>query len=170
VIPRLLDAKTVYQARNWRVEEQLLELENGKPFQFATIEHPGAVVILPLPSPGRILLLHQYRQSLRKFIFELPAGTLGKGEAPLACAEREIREETGYRARHWKELGILHPLPGFCFVASELTPDPANADEDEVIEVREYSIAEIDNLILRGDITDTKTLALLFKARLQGLI
>ena len=150
--------------------------EDGKTFRFEMIYHPGAVVIVPVRQDGQLLMLRQYRHALRTSIFEFPAGTLEIGEEPLGCAQREIREETGFAAGHIESLGIIHPAPGFCnevqhlFLARNLSLDPAPQDEDEIIEVIPMSIKEVEERILNGDITDAKTIAALFRARLRGLL
>jgi ADP-ribose pyrophosphatase len=146
--------------------------DNGREFRFELIHHPGAVVVLPILEDGTLALIHQYRHALRTSIFELPAGTLEVGEEPLVCARREIREEIGYDAREIIPLGILHPAPGFCdevqhlFVAKGLFESPATKDLDEVIEVQPMSYAEVEKAIQVGTITDAKTIATLFRARL----
>lgn len=125
---------------------------------------------------GALLMLKQYRHALRSSIFELPAGTLEAGEDPVVCAQREVREETGFGAKSIESLGIIHPAPGFCneiqhlFFAKDLYLDPAPQDEDEVIEVVPMELSEVEQRILVGEITDAKTLAALYRAKLKGLL
>ncbi|MBJ6930726.1 NUDIX hydrolase, partial [Vibrio cholerae] len=75
-----------------------------------TISHPGAAVILPLTAQGEIVLIRQYRPSLKKWLLELPAGTIEEGEPPLSCAQRELEEESGFSAQQFIELGQVTPL------------------------------------------------------------
>jgi ADP-ribose pyrophosphatase len=151
-------------------------LPNGKPVTTFTLEHPGAVVIIPITDSGSILFLSQYRPALNETIFELPAGTLEQGEDPAACAARELIEETGFAAKNLIPLGKLLPAPGFCnevqwcFAATGLSPASAAGDDDEVIEVREMSVNEAKRLIETGELIDAKSIALLMKGLIGGLV
>ena len=108
--------------------EQTLRLPSGRTVVRQVVKHPGAVVILPQLADGRLLPIAQYRCAVGETVLEFPAGTLEPGEAPLACARRELIEETGYRADHWHALGTIYSSPGFCderlhlFLASGLVP------------------------------------------------
>jgi ADP-ribose pyrophosphatase len=153
-----------------------LQNDEGKTFYHETIEHPGAVVVLPLMDDGRIVCISQYRHSIRRDILELPAGTLEKGENPAVCAGREIQEEIGMAARELIPLGTLYPAPGFCnevqylFVARGLYESPAQPDEDENISPVCMSVEEFEDATLGGTLSDAKSIALFMRARLRGLV
>ena len=97
-------------------------------------------------------------------------------ETPLACARREICEETGYGAAAWRELGIIYPGPGICneiqhlFAAKDLKPERLQGDEDEIIEVEHFSISGIEDAIRSGELNDAKSIALFMRARLMGIV
>lgn len=151
-------------------------LPNGVETTTFTLEHPGAVVILPITPTGSILFLSQYRPAVGTTILELPAGTLEKGEDPATCAAREVIEETGFAAGELLPIGQLLPAPGFCnevqwcFVARDLTPASAPSDEDEVIEVVEVQVADLPALIASGRLYDGKSLGVLMKGVVEGVV
>ena len=131
------------------------------------IRHPGAVVLVPVLSMGddpELLMLRQYRHVLDETIIELPAGTCGWDEEWLLCAQRELREETGYRAETFTKLGQIWPAPGLSdelmmlYLATELTPDPLPADADEQIEVQPFRLSALVQMINDGRIQDAKTM------------
>lgn len=157
--------------------EEDVKLPTGSSITHTTIQHPGAAVILPITSNGKVILINQFRPSLKKWLLELPAGTMEQGETPLDCAKRELEEETGYSAGQFQSLGQVTPLAGFCdeiqhlFVASELNLTTRfSCDDDEVIEVLELTIEELQQKIRNDQITDTKTIACLSKAQLCGYL
>ncbi|WP_068718281.1 NUDIX hydrolase [Vibrio tritonius] len=168
--------RTIHQwKKTVSLTEQDMELPNGKSITHTTIVHPGAAVIIPLTEDNQIVMVYQYRPSLRKWMLEVPAGTMELGENPLNCAERELEEETGYSAEHYTALGQLTPMAGMCdeiqhlFIAKGLNKTARyECDEDEIIEVCSYSIAELESMIVSGEITDSKTIACLYKAKLCG--
>ncbi len=174
---KIIDSKTIHRWKAISLVEEQLDLPNGKRITHTTILHPGASVILPITDDGRIVLVNQFRPSLKKWLLELPAGTIEQPETPEQCAMRELEEETGYRAARFTSLGQVTPLAGFCdeiqhlFVGHDLTlSNGRECDEDEVIEVVTFSLAELEQKIVEGEITDTKTIACLSKAKLCGLI
>jgi len=158
-------SKTVFSCPIFDVAKEELTLESGKTVDRYVVKHPGAVVVIPRLHQETFLLIEQYRLPVREKILEFPAGTLEPGEDPLACARRELIEETGYRAESWTPLGLLYPTPGFCdeiqhlFVAEDLTPEYRESDEDEEIEVQEVSSQELKRLVREFLIRDCKTLA-----------
>lgn len=172
---RELDHKTVYESKRFNLVEELYELPSGLETEHLTIEHPGAVVILPQRSAKSFLMVRQYRHSVRKTILEFPAGTLNRNETPFECAEREICEEIGYSAERWVPLGKLLPAPGFCnevqhlFVGLDLRPKKLKGDDDELIEVEELTINEIEQAIGAGVINDAKSIAIFYRARIMGI-
>ncbi|WP_105902134.1 NUDIX hydrolase [Vibrio gangliei] len=152
-------------------------LPTGQSVVHTTIVHPGAAVILPITGDGDIILLKQFRPSLNKWIYELPAGTLEANESPIECARRELIEESGYQAGQLISLGQCTPLAGFCdeiqhlFVATQLSENQTlTQDDDEVIEVLKVPLSKVEQWILDDQISDSKTIACLYKAKLAGLL
>jgi ADP-ribose pyrophosphatase len=164
------------QARAFRFVEQEIVHGDGRVSKIDKVEHPGAVVILPVDHDGRLVVLKQFRPALMKTIYEFPAGTLETGEDPQVCAQRELAEEIGKAAARWTSLGILYPAPGFCdevqycYLASELSDSRAEMDADEVIEPDRMTVAEVEAAMAEGQISDGKSLAIFLRARLAGLV
>ncbi|MDF9388938.1 NUDIX hydrolase [Vibrio sp. B1-2] len=170
-------SKTIHTWKTISLVQEDVTLPTGKSIEHTTIVHPGAAVILPITEQGDIILINQFRPSLKKWLLELPAGTLEKGELPAECAHRELEEETGYSASELITLGQVTPLAGFCdeiqhlFVAKQLSRTARlSCDDDEVIEVVTLSIQELEQKIITGQITDSKTIACLSKAKLCGYL
>lgn len=170
-------SKTIHTWKTISLVQEDVPLPTGKSIEHTTIVHPGAAVILPITKQGDIILINQFRPSLKKWLLELPAGTLEKGELPAECAHRELEEETGYSASELITLGQVTPLAGFCdeiqhlFVAKQLSKTARlSCDDDEVIEVVTLSIQELEQKIITGQITDSKTIACLSKAKLCGYL
>ncbi|WP_194439194.1 NUDIX domain-containing protein [Vibrio fluminensis] len=173
----MTDRRVVHQWKRIALIEECVELPNGKQITHTTIAHPGAAVILPIDENGNIVFINQYRPSLQKWLLELPAGTLEANEPIEACAMRELEEETGFSAEELYPLGQVTPLAGFCdeiqhlFVAKKLTKTSRyQCDDDEVIEVLRISLAEVEQMIINGSISDAKSIACLSKAKLCGYI
>ena len=125
-------------------------------------EHPGSVTIVPIDGEGRIVLTRQFREAARKALLELPAGMLDGGEEPLACAQRELAEETGLRGGEWRVLRRIHPSPGILrepvtiFLAEGLEEGERQLEETEEIEVVRLSRTELEARI--DELEDAKTL------------
>jgi ADP-ribose pyrophosphatase len=136
------------------------------------VEHPGAVAIVAVDSDDRVALVRQLREPARKRLLELPAGGLEPGEAPLASARRELREETGLHGGEWRELAAFWTTPGFTnehmhlYLATGVEEGEPEADGDEEIELVRWPVAEVAGRL--AEIEDAKTLAgllLFLKAR-----
>jgi ADP-ribose pyrophosphatase len=127
------------------------------------VEHPGAVAIVAIDREGMLTLVRQRREAVRAELLELPAGTLEDGEAPLACARRELAEETGLTGGTWREVTAFYTTPGFCrermhlFFAEQLERGDASPESDEQLEVVRWTTGEIAAKV--GEIDDAKTLA-----------
>ncbi|MBI4372951.1 MAG: NUDIX hydrolase [Candidatus Omnitrophica bacterium] len=160
-----ISEKQIYQARMFDLKAVKMRAPDGHEFQHEIIFHPGAAVVIPHLGSDQFVLIRQYRTAVRKVIWEFPAGTLERGEAPLACAKREIVEETGFEAGKWQKLGLLYPAPGIStelmhiFLASELKPSKMSLDRDEFIQRKIVSFSRLQKMILSGRITDGKTIA-----------
>jgi len=155
------------QEDGWRLRLDTLKLPNGSSVEKAAVEHPGSVMLVPLlllASEPQVLMLRQYRHALDQTILELPAGTRGWDEEWLACAQRELREETGHRAATFTSLGHIWPAPGISdelmhlYLAETLTPAPLPGDEDEVIEVTPMPLALLVEMAWNGRLQDGKSI------------
>ena len=161
---------TIHRGKVFTLVRENVTLENGTTTDVEFIEHPGATAIIPFLDDTRIVLLKQYRHSLKKYIWEIPAGTLDPQEEIIDCAKRELIEETGYSAGQWHQLGEITPVPGYSderihiFLATELRPAKQNLDEDEVIQVQEVEFLKALEMIGNGEIQDAKSIAGLFMA------
>jgi ADP-ribose pyrophosphatase len=163
-----VDSKPVWQqGDSWRLRLDTLQLPNGRTLEKAAVEHPGSVVLVPLrPSANgpEVLMLRQYRHVLDQTILELPAGTRGWDEDWLACAQRELREETGHRAEKFTELGQIWPAPGISdelmqlYLVEALTPAPLPGDEDEMIELVPMPLDELVTMAWNGRLQDAKSI------------
>ena len=155
----------VHKGRVFALYRDQVTLPNGVDTTLEVIRHPGAAAIVPLTAEGRVLLLRQYRYAVDDWIWEIPAGTLEEGESPLACARRELAEETGFSAAQWHPLGVITPLPAYSdekihlFRAEALLPAESRLDVDEIVEVHDFAFEEALAMIAAGTICDAKTIS-----------
>ena len=171
-----IDTRRAYSGRVISLDVDTVRFPDGSVGELEMIRHPGASAVVPLLSDPRgddpqVLLIRQFRHAANGYLFELPAGRLEPGEAPLVCAQRELREETGCTAATWDPLISMLTTPGFTderihlFMASDLTRGTAANEHDEFIEVVTKSLSEALGMIERGEIRDAKTaLGLLYVA------
>jgi ADP-ribose pyrophosphatase len=156
----------VFKGRVFSVEVAQVTLPNGREVKVEVVRHPRSVVLIPVPEPGKVILIRQYRFAVNQWLWELPAGSVDEGEEPEAAARRECHEEIGLIPQALIRLGTFHPTPGYCdeemvfFKATSLeTPaEKAAQDEDEDIEVKTFALAEARDMLRRGEISDMKTL------------
>ncbi|WP_374689190.1 NUDIX hydrolase [Promineifilum sp.] len=168
----LLNTRIAWEGK-WRVRVSTYRLADGQLYERGAIEHPGAVVLLPVrrgPDGYDVLMLRQYRPALDKTILELPAGTRDPAESWLDCAQRELQEETGYRAATFTPLGEVWAAPGLSnermalFVAADLTADPRPMDVDEEIAVEVWPLGELAAMALDGRLEDAKSVVAILRA------
>lgn len=171
--PQLLQRELFYQSRKFSFEANRLRLPNGAVGTWSCVRHPGGALAVPLTPDGQLVLVRQYRFALQGRILEFPAGTIEQREEPALTIQRELEEETGYRASQWQPLPKFPLAPGYSdefiypFLATELEKlaAPPAQDEDEDIEVVLMTSAELELSILRGDVIDAKTIASFMLAR-----
>ncbi len=141
-----------------------VNLPNGKEATRDVVVHPGGATIIPLSDDNCLYLVKQYRAALGKLMLELPAGKLDKGEEPLDCAKRELKEETGIKANKIKKISAINTTPGFCdetlhmYLATELELGEAELDKDEFLNVEKITIPKTLEMIENNEITDSKTI------------
>jgi len=149
------------------VEHREFERSGHRPVILQVVVHPGAVVILPILADGRIVMIRNYRYTVERELWELPAGTLEPGETPLETGRRELEEETGYRAGVMTPLLEFYTSPGVltermhAFLATELTPVGQKLQDSERIQVELMEGEVVQGMLLRGDFMDGKTIAVL---------
>lgn len=164
LIETLLHGESAWCGRLLDVRRDTVALPDGTQATREYIVHPGAVMVVPLLPDGRLVMERQYRHPMGRVMLEFPAGKLDAGEAPLACAMRELAEETGYRAAEWARAGILHNAISYStegievWFARGLTPGPAQLDAGECLDTVVQTVAELDALCASGEVTDAKTL------------
>jgi ADP-ribose pyrophosphatase len=140
------------------------------------IAHPGAAVVIAQLDNRKLLFESQFRYPLQRVFIEMPAGKIDSGEHALDTAKRELREETGYKASHWRHLGTMHPCIGYSnerieiFFAHGLSFVGSGLDEEEFLTVMEMSLPDAMQAIRDGEITDAKTITALLWAEkvIQG--
>ena len=160
----MVSSKTLYRGKllNLRLDEVLLS--GGRRAEREIVVHPGASAILPIIEPGKILMVRQYRHPIGEVLLEIPAGTLRPGEDPMACAARELEEETGYRAGKLAHLITIYPTPGYSseilhiYLARDLRRGVQALEMDENISIVEMSLDQVLDGIRDGRIRDSKTI------------
>lgn len=154
-----------YQGTILKIYEDQV-IANGHECKWDFIHHDGAAAVIPVTADGKILMVRQYRNALDRLTLEIPAGKLDEpGEPTLACAARELEEETGFRSENIEFLLSLNTTVAFCdehidiYLARDLVPSHQHLDEDEVIQVESWELKDLEDLIYAGKLTDSKTIA-----------
>src|SRR5688572_2775747 len=166
------EIRKIYTGRIFTLQQETLTLPEGGEMKADIIRHPGSVVLIPVTAAGDIILVRQYRPAIGKWAWELPAGTLKDGEDPREAAVRECHEEIGLIPGKLAKLGAFYPTPGYCdeemnYYRLESLREPtdedqeAEPDEDEDLEPKAFSVAQIRAMIESGEIIDLKTVAAL---------
>ncbi len=166
---KTLSQEYKYKGRiiNMRVDK--VTLPDGNVASREVVEHNGGVCIVPLTEKNEILMVRQYRYPYSETVLEIPAGKRDGDEEPIVCGKRELLEETGAIAAEYKFLGKLYPSPGYCgeiiymYAAKGLTFGNQHTDEDEFLEVEKIPLSVLVDMILSGEITDSKTQTAILK-------
>lgn len=167
-----LPTTRLYTGRVLNLDLDTVQFPDGSVGQLEMIRHPGASAVLPVFGSLRdddptVVLIRQFRHAANGYIWEIPAGRLDGGEAPEACARRELAEETGFRAERYEPLLTIYTTPGFTderihlFAAFELSQGDDHREADEFLELHQLRWSEVMRLVQRGEIVDGKTLATL---------
>lgn len=148
--------------------QDTMEIDGNHTATWDFINHKGAAAVVPVTKEGKILMVRQYRNALDRYTLEIPAGALDAVDEPgIECASRELEEETGYKSNNLEWLITLRTTVAFCnekievFVARDLIPSHQHLDEDEFIDLKEYTLDELKEKIFSGEIEDSKTVSAL---------
>lgn len=166
----LIKSETILQGRAFKIRRDFLKTSSGLETTLEIIEHGGSVVLIPVDDEGNIFFVRQYRHATGQDMLELPAGTRDD-ETYEACAEREIREETGMEAGKLEKVGEFYLAPGYStefmavFLATDLKPNPLDADEDEFLSLEKIPLQKAMEIAESGKILDAKSLAAFLLAR-----
>ena len=163
--PERLTHQPAFEGKVFDIHRDTVRMPNGREVTVDVIRHAPSAVIVPVPEPGHVILIRQYRYAVNRWLWELPAGSVDEGETPEAAARRECHEEIGQLPETVVRLASMFPTPGYCdeemffFRVSGLTtPDEkARVDEDEDIEVHAFTLKAAREMVRRGEITDMKT-------------
>jgi ADP-ribose pyrophosphatase len=160
---KTISSKTIYEGRVVHLQVDDVLLPDGKQSKREIVKHPGAVAVIALTADQKLIMVKQFRKPLERSIIEIPAGKLEKGEDPLACAKRELEEETGYTCGEIKHLISFYTSPGFAdelihlYFTNDLKEGMKNPDADEFVELIEVSVDDAKQLIEEKIIYDAKT-------------
>jgi ADP-ribose pyrophosphatase len=161
----VVSTRTVYTGRIFTVTVDRVRLPHGVEHDMEMVRHRGSVVLLPIPRPGELILVKQYRYAVGRDLWELPAGSLNEGENALEAARRECHEEIGLVPQQIERVSTLWPTPGFCtekmlfYRCTDLVKpaEAAHQDEDEFLEPRTFTVDEVRAMVRTGDVADMKT-------------
>ena len=169
LVERRVRSDSVYSGHFLQVRRDEIRLPDGKASTREYIVHPGAVMIVPITDDGQLVVERQHRYPLDRVLLEFPAGKLDPNETTLHCAQRELREETGYRAREWAYAGRLHNAPAYSdefieiWLARGLVAGAQELDDGEFVEVHTMTEAALLAQVASGELTDAKTMVGLLK-------
>jgi ADP-ribose pyrophosphatase len=169
---RILKSEIIHSGKVFNTKVDQIEYNSGNKSVREVAEHPGGAVIVPVTSEGKIIMITQHRYPVDKTLLELPAGKLDRNENPFHCAVRELEEETGYKSDNVKEIGTIYTTPGYSteklwiYLAKDLKPGNYNREEGEFgMKVFEYTLKEIEEKIINGEIVDGKTICGIYLAK-----
>jgi len=161
---KTIEREVIYEGKVFDVEKHVVTLPNGNTSVRELVYHNGAVAVIAFDEQGDLIVVEQYRKAFESLSIEIPAGKLEKGEDPLDCAGRELKEETGYVAKELRHVFDFYGAPGFCservhiYEAIGLTAGDRQLDEDEFLENKTLKLDEALELVANGTIVDAKTI------------
>ena len=161
----LVGRERVFEGRVFSVDREQVRLPHGPTVTLDVVRHSRSAVIIPVPEPGHVILIRQYRHAVNAWLWEVPAGSVDPGESPEEAARRECHEEIGQVPDTIVRLGALYPTPGYCdeemvfFRVSGLSEptEAAAIDDDESFEVKTFALREARDMVRHGEIVDMKT-------------
>lgn len=161
---KVISSRELLETKLFKIVEEVAADSTGFQIRRLIVKHPGSAVMMPVNNKDQVLLVKQFRLPAEQDLWELPAGRIDPGESALQAAKRELREETGYKAKKWVKLASFWATPGYVdekmnlFLALDLTEGEQSPMEDERIEMRWFSKAELTEAIKAAKIVDGKTI------------
>ena len=165
-----LDSKQIFDGKIIKLFVDKVELPNGKEARREVVRHPGAVCVIPVTDEGEVIMVKQFRYPFGEVLLEVPAGKLEPGEDPLDAVKRELEEESGAVAGCIKHIGELYTTVAFLderihvYLATDLTFIDSHPDDDEFLEVTKIPLCDLVDMVMRGEIKDSKTQVAILKA------
>lgn len=159
----LLTREMIYRGRIFEISKDQVRFQSGDAVQIDVVHHRGGAAVVALTDANEVALVKQYRHPVGEYLLELPAGKIETGDSPDKAAMRELEEEAGYQASHWRLISAAYPAPGYCaeklyiYLATGLTEVGRRPDFDEEIEVVYLPLKEAITMIYSGEICDAKT-------------
>ena len=161
---KTISSERIYEGRILNLRKDKVSVKDSKTSYREIVEHNGGVALAAVTPEGKMVLVRQYRKAAEKAVLEVPAGKIEKDEAHRLTAERELKEETGYSAGKIEYVTSFYSSIGYSteviylYYATDLTPGETDFDENEDIEILEYDLPELKQMVLSGEIEDSKTI------------
>jgi ADP-ribose pyrophosphatase len=161
---KLISSEKILETSIFTVTQDHAVDPDGFEIKRAIVQHAGSAVVMPVDDKGRVLLVRQYRLPAKSFMWEIPAGRVDAGENVLQAAKRELKEETGFKAKKWTKVSSFYVSPGFLaekmtiFLAEDLKEGEQEPMEDERIQLKWFRAKELDDMVESGKIMDAKTI------------
>ena len=161
-----LSTERAFTGKVFAIDRDRVRMPNGREVTVDVVRHSKSVVLIPVPEPGHVTLVRQFRYAVNSSLWELPAGSVDPGETPEQAARRECHEEIGLVPATIVRVSAMFPTPGYCdeqmiffrLSGLETTDEQAHVDEDEDIEASTFELREAREMIRRGEIVDMKTI------------
>jgi ADP-ribose pyrophosphatase len=161
-----LSSEQVFKGKVFSVDRDTVKMPNDRKVTVEVVRHSKSVVLVPVPEPGKVILVRQYRYAVNTHLWELPAGSVDEGETPEQAARRECHEEIGLVPATIVRLAAMYPTPGYCdeemvffrLSGLEASDEQAQVDEDEDLEAKTFELRDAREMVRRGEIVDMKTL------------
>ena len=167
---KIIDSQMIYEGAILNLRRDKVTVPNGHSYR-EIIEHNGGAVLAAITDEGKLVMVRQYRNPAKRVVLEVPAGKIDLGEEPETTAVRELKEETGYTAGTVRHLTNFYPSVGYTeevlhlYLCTDLVPGETNFDENECIEIEEWEVDQLCNMILKGQIQDAKTIITVFMVK-----
>ncbi len=167
---KTISSERIYEGRILNLRRDKVHVRDNKTSYREIIEHNGGVALAAVTKEGKMVMVRQYRKAAEKAILEVPAGKIEKDEDHRLTAERELQEETGFTAGKMEYITSFYSSIGYSteviylYFASDLTPGDTNFDDNEAIDILEYSLPELREMIFSGEIEDAKTICAILLA------